>query len=275
MCGGNVVPAAAGSCGTCDACGGTMTLPRVSDERRANLYNRANHLRRLCEFDKAVSAYEAILGEDNTESEAHWGVVLSRYGIEYVEDPGSGEKIPTCHRVEVESVLLDADYLMALEHAPRRNRGPEVASISRTESERNQLPWNPSSKTPLPKRAGSSINRSNARSFATGYRAVSLRRSLRKNLVLTKACSSLGGSSCPPPKLGGRRRRGGRRPAVEDLQSQLDAARREIRHLHEQRDILKKRWAFSPNRPGTLRTGSRDEIRPFHRDALRQPRGFA
>ena len=117
MCGGNVVPADGVSCGTCDACGGTMTLPRVSDERRANLFNRANHLRRLCEFDKAVSAYEAILGEDNTESEAHWGVVLSRYGIEYVEDPGSGERIPTCHRVQVESVLLDADYLMALEHA--------------------------------------------------------------------------------------------------------------------------------------------------------------
>ena len=95
-----------------------MTLPRVSDERRANLFNRANHLRRLCEFDKAVSAYEAILGEDNTEAEAHWGVVLSRYGIEYVEDPGSGERIPTCHRVQSESVLMDAEYLMALEHAP-------------------------------------------------------------------------------------------------------------------------------------------------------------
>ena len=95
-----------------------MSLPRVSDERRANLYNRANHLRRLCEFDKAVSAYEAILGEDNTEAEAHWGVVLSRYGIEYVEDPGSGERIPTCHRVQTESVVRDVDYLMAVEHAP-------------------------------------------------------------------------------------------------------------------------------------------------------------
>ena len=77
----------------------------------------------------------------------------------------------------------------------------------------------------------------------------------------------------PPAEAGGKAAAEGRRPAVEDLQSQLDAARREIRHLHEQRDILKKRWVFSPNRPGPLRTGSRDEIRPFHRDALRQPRG--
>ena len=115
-----------------------MTLPRVSDERLANLFNRANHLRRLCEFDKAVVAYEAILGEDNTEAEAHWGVVLSRYGIEYVEDPESGERIPTCHRTQMESVLLDADYLMALEHAPDagarahyQEQGKRIAEIQR------------------------------------------------------------------------------------------------------------------------------------------------
>ena len=115
-----------------------MTLPRVSDERRANLFNRANHLRRLCEFDKAVAAYEAILVEDNTEAEAHWGVVLSRYGIEYVEDPGSGERIPTCHRVQMEAVLRDADYLMALEHAPDagartyyQEQGKRIAEIQR------------------------------------------------------------------------------------------------------------------------------------------------
>jgi formylglycine-generating enzyme required for sulfatase activity len=92
----------------------------------------------LCEFDKAVAAYEAILGEDNAEAEAHWGVVLSRYGIEYVEDPGSGERIPTCHRVQVESVLLDAEYLMALEHAPDagarayyQEQGKRIAEIQR------------------------------------------------------------------------------------------------------------------------------------------------
>ncbi len=118
MCGGDVVAEATGSLGRCEHCGSVMTLPRVSDERRANLYNRANHLRRMGEFDKALAAYEAILGEDNSEAEAHWGVVLSRYGIEYVEDPRSGERIPTCHRVQTESVLRDGDYLMAVEHAP-------------------------------------------------------------------------------------------------------------------------------------------------------------
>ena len=44
----------------------------------------------------------------------------------------------------------------------------------------------------------------------------------------------------PPVDAGGRAAAGGRKPAVQDLQAELDAARREIRHLHEQRDILKK-----------------------------------
>ncbi len=43
-----------------------------------------------------------------------------------------------------------------------------------------------------------------------------------------------------PDAAGGRAAAGGRKPAVQDLQAELDAARREIRHLHEQRDILKK-----------------------------------
>ena len=44
--------------------------------------------------------------------------MLCRYGIEYVEDPVTHERIPTCHRAQYESVLSDADTLAALEHAP-------------------------------------------------------------------------------------------------------------------------------------------------------------
>lgn len=118
MCGGDIELSADKTYGTCDSCGSTMTFPKVSDEQRANLFNRANHFRRQNEFDKAVSAYERILDQDDTDAEAHWGVVLSRFGIEYVEDPATHERIPTCHRVQATSILTDADYLAALEHAP-------------------------------------------------------------------------------------------------------------------------------------------------------------
>jgi hypothetical protein len=67
------------------------------------------------EFDKALAAYESILDEDNSNAEAHWGVALCRYGIEYVEDPRTHERIPTCHRAQFSSILADADYLAALE----------------------------------------------------------------------------------------------------------------------------------------------------------------
>ena len=81
------------------------------------MYNRANHFRMVNEFDKAISAYEKILDQDDSNAEAHWGIVLSRYGIEYVEDPKTHERIPTCHRVQLTSILSDPDYQAALEHA--------------------------------------------------------------------------------------------------------------------------------------------------------------
>ena len=46
MCGGDILLSEDKTTGTCDHCGSTMTFPRVSDEQKLNLYNRANHFRR-------------------------------------------------------------------------------------------------------------------------------------------------------------------------------------------------------------------------------------
>lgn len=118
MCGGDIGAEEDSAFGTCDSCGTTSTLPKANDERIVNLFNRADHFRRQSDFDKALQAYENILNEDSTNAEAHWGIVLSRYGIEYVEDPATGQRVPTCHRVQSESILSDADYLATLENAP-------------------------------------------------------------------------------------------------------------------------------------------------------------
>ena len=40
---------------------------------------------------------------------------MSKYGIEYVEV--AGQRIPTCHRVQSDSILTDADYRAALDNA--------------------------------------------------------------------------------------------------------------------------------------------------------------
>lgn len=117
MCGGDLYFEEGASTCVCDYCGNTNTLPVTSSDREMNLFNRANHFRMINEFDKAISAYEKILDADDTNAEAHWGIVLSRYGIEYVEDPVSHERIPTCHRVQMTGILSDPDYLAAVEHA--------------------------------------------------------------------------------------------------------------------------------------------------------------
>lgn len=117
MCGGNIEITENQNIGVCDSCGSTMTIPNVNDERIMNLFDRANHFRLQNEFDKALAAYESILSENNKNAEAHWGCVLSRYGIEYVKDPSTHKRVPTCHRVQNESVLSDFDYKQAVEYA--------------------------------------------------------------------------------------------------------------------------------------------------------------
>ena len=113
MCGGDILFNPGDTYGRCDSCDSVCTIPKVDDEGKLNRYNRANHFRRQCEFDKAVTAYEKILEQDETDAEAHWGAVISRFGIEYVEDPATGKRIPTCHRVQMTSILADADYKAA------------------------------------------------------------------------------------------------------------------------------------------------------------------
>ncbi len=120
MCGGDIRLWEDRTCGTCDCCGSAMTFPRVKDENVLNLFNRANHFRRQNEYDKAIEAYDKILESDPENAEAYWGLVLSRYGIEYVKDPKTHERIPTCHRVQITSILADPDYLRALQFAPDR-----------------------------------------------------------------------------------------------------------------------------------------------------------
>ena len=117
MCGGTIEFEPGATVGVCDSCGTKQTLPRLDDDRRANLYDRANHFRRNNEFDKAAGLYEQILNEDPTDAEAYWSLVLCRYGIEYVEDPATHKRVPTVNRTQFTSIFDDEDYKSALQHA--------------------------------------------------------------------------------------------------------------------------------------------------------------
>lgn len=117
MCGGTIEFNPGDSVGVCDSCGTKQTLPRLDDDRRANLYDRANHFRRNNEFDKAAGIYEQILNEDTTDSEVYWSLVLCRYGIEYVEDPATHRRVPTINRTQFTSIFDDDNYKSALQYA--------------------------------------------------------------------------------------------------------------------------------------------------------------
>lgn len=117
MCGGTLEINGNETVATCEYCGTQQTLPKLDDERRANLYDRANHFRRNNEYDKAMGIYEQILNEDSTDSEAYWSLVLCRYGIEYVEDPITHKRVPTVNRAQYTSIFDDDNYKSALQHA--------------------------------------------------------------------------------------------------------------------------------------------------------------
>ena len=122
MCGGNIEFAQGANVGVCDSCGTRQTLPRLDDEKRVQLYDRANHFRRESEFDKAMGIYEMILADDREDPEAYWGIVLCKYGIEYVEDPRTLKRIPTVNRAQYISILEDKDYLSAIRYSDAYQR---------------------------------------------------------------------------------------------------------------------------------------------------------
>ncbi|MCR5296448.1 MAG: TIR domain-containing protein [Clostridiales bacterium] len=117
MCGGDLNITAGDAVCECEYCGTTQTIPQADSEKKANLFNRANKLRMNADFDKAATVYASITAEFPEEAEAYWGLCLCKYGIEYVDDPLTGKKIPTCHRTLSNSILEDSDYDQARENA--------------------------------------------------------------------------------------------------------------------------------------------------------------
>ena len=54
MCGGTLEIQSNQLVAECEYCGAKQTLPKLTDEKRANLYDRANHFRRSNEFEYVI-----------------------------------------------------------------------------------------------------------------------------------------------------------------------------------------------------------------------------
>lgn len=122
MCGGTLDVQEGMTVCECEYCGSKQTIPNLDDEKKIKLYERANKLRFNNEFDKAYSVYQDIANDYSDDAEAYWGLLLCKYGIEYVEDPATHNRIPTCHRSSFESIMDDSDFEMVMENADSISR---------------------------------------------------------------------------------------------------------------------------------------------------------
>ena len=122
MCGGDLNVIDGMSVAECEYCGTKQTLPKLNDNEKEIMYDRAGHFRRNNEFDKAMRIYEKILDVDNTDAEAYWSLVLCEYGIEYVEDPSTHKRVPTVNRAQFTSVFMNENYKSAIKYADAYQR---------------------------------------------------------------------------------------------------------------------------------------------------------
>ena len=122
QCGGELSVKEGDTLATCEYCGSTQTLPSSQDEHLKGLFVRANGFRLKNAFDKATGLYEDILKEDSTQAEAYWGLLLCEYGIEYVVDPETERRVPTCHRLSYTPISESENYAEAMRYADGRTK---------------------------------------------------------------------------------------------------------------------------------------------------------
>lgn len=116
-CGGELKYSEDRKSAVCLNCGNEYHFKEEKSENLAMMLNLANKARLANDFDGAIQKYEAVIEENPADAEAHWGLAISTYGIEYVEDPRTHERIPTCRRTVKQSIIENKDYLAAIENA--------------------------------------------------------------------------------------------------------------------------------------------------------------
>lgn len=107
---------------SCEYCGVKQTVPKLDDERRNLLLDRAGQFLRSNEYDRAAALYEQAINEGGDDPELFWSLVLCRYGIEYVEDAATHRRIPTVNRTQFSAVSADPDYREAVSRADAPQR---------------------------------------------------------------------------------------------------------------------------------------------------------
>lgn len=136
-CGGEMQLLEGGVTAECEYCGRRAVWKEPKGEALVMEMNRANTYRRANKFSDAIMSYRLITEKNPKDAEAWWGLVLSTYGIEYVQDPRGGF-VPTCHRTVREGIFENADYKRAYQYASEEQRAyyeEDAGEIDRLQKE--------------------------------------------------------------------------------------------------------------------------------------------
>ncbi len=142
MCGASLEAVEGQQTVRCAYCDSVQTVPRLDDELKLKMFERATELRIKCEFDQAAVVFQNIAMQFPDEAEAYWGLCLCEYGIEYVDDPKTGAKVPTCHRTQAQSITSYHNFIKACECAAPEARvkyEEEAAEIDRLQAKILQI----------------------------------------------------------------------------------------------------------------------------------------
>ena len=113
-CGGTFVKVTATEY-KCDHCGNRKYFETKSSNEIVALLNQANNMRNRKEFDDAEDLFREIVAKDPKNPDGYWGIFLSEYGIEHVQDPASKKFLPTCNRGSIKPVAEDKNFQKTLE----------------------------------------------------------------------------------------------------------------------------------------------------------------
>ncbi len=114
LCGSaNEIPSGKTVC-RCQSCTAVQTLPDTDDERILKLYSRALYFRNKLDFERAEKISEMIVSETPDDAEAHWTLMLCRYGVVYKKDSSSAGTAPVCQTASYTPVFDDPDYNKAI-----------------------------------------------------------------------------------------------------------------------------------------------------------------
>jgi len=116
-CGGEIIFADGSNTVQCEYCGRMNARPK-SELNELNRMKHANERLSFGEFEEAERVYREVLQRTPDEHEARWGLLLCRYGVRYVEDVKTGQRLPTCRKSLPTSFCAEPDFRLACEAAP-------------------------------------------------------------------------------------------------------------------------------------------------------------